>query len=166
MRQLIMVSTILVLSGHVGAQDNRFPSDDERTALWSARACWFEGEFSFNDCAAILHVIRKRSAMGMKMPFLEMLTRYSTVSSQQKRAKIARTLFFGSILSMTSTWNNSWMKLHDFVKTVLRDEVEDPCPSAVHWGSVTDPPKPDMVKVRCNKPVHNIFYRTVRFASR
>jgi hypothetical protein len=66
--------------------------------------CWLESSFAVDDCVGIVHVIQRR-ARRSQMPIAEMVFRYSSIRSDQPRARFARAL------------------------------PDDPCPHATHGGA-------------------------------
>ena len=143
--------------------EDTFPEASHAVILWSARSCYAEATFSEADCAALLHVIRKRAAK-FNWPFLKMLKAYSVknwiTSGHGKEANRLR-LGVNSGKGLDASWNTNWRKLVMHVVDVLNGRVQDPCPVADHWAAAHYSPKSPMRRVRCEVPTSNQFWVTV-----
>lgn len=99
-----------------------------------AQVCWLESSFAIDDCTGIVHVLQRR-ARRSQMPIPEMVFRYSSIRSDQPRARFARSLPDGDEPSWPSSWNRRWAELRARVADTLAGRVPDPCPHATHWGA-------------------------------
>ena len=146
---------------HAHAQAG-FPAPSPEIVVWSARACYAEATWSFSDCSALLHVIRKR-AKKFNWPFLKMLKRYSAanwVNSSRGRQTLSFTLDGGK--HQSERWQQNWQQLVSHVLAVFSDSVTDPCPSADHWAASYYVPRSPMRRVRCSEKVANAFWMSIR----
>ena len=107
---------------------------DESPATLLAQVCWLESSFEFDDCAGIVYVLERR-ARRSQMPTAEMAFRYSSIRSDQPRARFARSLPNGDEPSWPSALNRRWAELREHVAAALSGQVRDPCPRATHWGA-------------------------------
>jgi hypothetical protein len=151
-----------VLSAPVARAQESFPEATQATVLWSARSCYAEATWSEIDCAALLHVIRKRAAR-FKWPFLKMLRAYSVKNWVHGHGKQATELRLGvnNGRGLDKTWNERWFQLVSHVVDVLNGRVQDPCPSADHWAAANYSPKSPMRRVKCELPTANQFWVAV-----
>ena len=159
---LAVAAGVLLCCAPVRAEEETesFPEATQATILWSARSCYAEATWSETDCAALLHVIRKRAAR-FKWPFLKMLRAYSVKNWINGHGKQAGQLKLGVNTGLDKAWNESWHKLVLHVVDVLNGRVQDPCPVADHWAAMTYAPRSPMRRVRCELPTANQFWVTV-----
>lgn len=136
--------------------------------LWVARACWIEAEFRANDCIATTWIAKKRAPL-LKVSWPEAMKKYSAIMKKNPRAAKARKFPWGNISGMSVAFNERWQALRELVTQIARDEHEDPCPIAKHWGGTIDPMKIGMFKAKCVvsnpnvekldiEPLANTFY--------
>lgn len=157
----LMAVTANLLPLPARAQDG-FPPASPEIIVWSARACYAEATWSFADCSALLHVIRKRATKS-NWPFLKMLKRYSVVNwLRGASGKQTGALKLASNKSQTERWNQNWQQLVSHVTAVFADKVSDPCPRADHWAASYFTPRSPMRRVQCNQKVANAFWVSVR----
>lgn len=143
------------------AQDG-FPPASPELIVWSARACYAEATWSFADCSALLHVIRKRAAKA-NWPFLKMLKKYSVDNwVQSKHGQSARYLKLAGNKNQSDKWNQNWQELVRHVTAIFSHSVDDPCPRADHWAADYYTPKSPMRRVRCTEKLANVFWVSVR----
>lgn len=155
---MAITATLVPLSAR--AQDG-FPAASDEIILWSARACYAEATWSFADCSALLHVIRKRATKA-NWPFLKMLKKYSVDNwVQSKHGQHARTLKLVGNKQQSEKWNQNWHELVSHVTAIFADNVGDPCPRADHWAARYYTPKSLMRRVRCKERVENAFWVSV-----
>jgi hypothetical protein len=133
-----------------------FPEQTAGVVLLSAKACYIEATWSFDDCTALLHVIRKRAT---KMSFVEMLHRYSVVNWRGKEASQMKSVKRASNPDKSYEWNKKWFELIEHVVLVLSGSKQDPCPSAKHWAAPSFIPRIPMQRVSCKQPTKNFFWR-------
>jgi hypothetical protein len=69
------------------------------------------------------------------MPIPEMAFRYSSIRSDQPRARFARSLPDGDEPTWSSAQNRRWAELRKHVADALAGRVSNPCPRATHWGA-------------------------------
>lgn len=136
----------------------QFPQSSNEVLVWSVRACYAEAQFNVHDCTALLNVIRKRAHQA-HWPYLKMLKRYSVVNWRKNHRGREILSYKLSQKSKSEEWNEQWSSLVSHVRNVFQDLVEDPCPTANHWGSPTDKPKGPMRRVACKVRMANIFYK-------
>jgi hypothetical protein len=155
---LILLVHLVPLPAH--AQDG-FPEASPEVILWSVRACYAEATWSFADCSALLHVIRKRSTK-YHWPFLKMLKQYSVVNwvheangRQTSRLKLVNK-------HKSEQWNRKWQELVSHVNAIFADTVSDPCPRADHWAATYYKPRSPMRRVKCTEKVANAFWVSIR----
>jgi len=161
---LIAVKVLALVScgRPVAAREAPFPAATNRVVLWSARSCYAEAAWSHDDCTALMHVIRKRSARS-NWTYLRMLKAYSVKNwVQTQRGKTVLDLRLGSNIRRPSAWNQSWRLLVRHVWDVLDYRVEDPCPNADHWAAKYYQPKSPMRRVACDVETENAFWVTSR----
>jgi hypothetical protein len=157
----LMAITVDLVCQPAYAQDG-FPPASEEVVLWSARSCYAEATWSFADCTALLHVIRKRSERT-NWSFLKMLKQYSVSNwVQSDHGKRAARLKLSHDKRQSATWNANWRALVDHVVAVLNSSVTDPCPRADHWAAQYYSPRSPMRRVRCTETVANAFWVSVR----
>lgn len=116
----------------------------------AARICFAESELRLTDCAAELHVARKRAAL-LGGTWLSQLRAYSSFTrSTSARAKRIRAM----------QWQDFPESLRELVVRFAAnpDSVIDVCPRALHWGSVADGKQGRMVRARCSAKTSNVFY--------
>lgn len=159
---LMAITVDLICQPVYAAAQEGFPPASPEIIVWSARACYAEASWSFADCSALLHVIRKR-ATRVNWPFLKMLKQYSVsnwLRSRHGREVSAFTL--ESNKHQTERWNQLWQQLVSHVTAVLSDTVIDPCPNANHWAAASYVPRSPMRRVRCSEKMENAFWVSVR----
>jgi hypothetical protein len=157
----LMAITVDLVCQPAYAQDG-FPPASEEVVLWSARSCYAEATWSFADCTALLHVIRKRADRA-NWSFLKMLKQYSVSNwVQSDHGKRAVRLKLSHDGRQSATWNENWRALVDHVVTVLNSRVSDPCPRADHWAAEYYVPRSPMRRIRCTEKVANAFWVSVR----
>jgi hypothetical protein len=157
----LMAITANLLPLPARAQDG-FPAPSPEIIVWSARACYAEATWSFADCSALLHVIRKRATKS-HWPFLKMLKRYSVVNWLRSRTgKQTGTLTLESNKHQSERWNQNWQQLVSHVTDVFADKVSDPCPRADNWAATSFTPRVPMRRVQCKQRVENAFWVAIR----
>jgi hypothetical protein len=123
-------------------------SEREDTALWLARSCIGEAHWQAVDtgeCAAIWWVYRKGAAKKDR-PLLRQAKLYS--AAIKRGAHNRRKWIFGLDRSgkKPSNWadakwskkRDSWIETLALADSFLRGEIEDPLPSAEHYGGRMD----------------------------
>jgi hypothetical protein len=155
---MAITANLLPLPAHA---QGGFPEASPEVIVWSARACYAEATWSFADCSALLHVIRKRATKS-HWPFLKMLKRYSVDNwLRSAHGQQARTLKLASNKNRTERWNQNWQQLVSHVTDVFADKVSDPCPRADHWAATYFTPRSPMRRVQCTQRVENAFWVSV-----
>jgi hypothetical protein len=147
---------------HASAQE-----DVSAAATLLAQVCWLESSFAFDDCSGIVHVLERR-ARRSQMSIDEMAYRYSSIRSDQPRARFARALPDGDEPSWPNALNRRWAELREHVAGVLSGKIPDPCPFATHWGARNLPHDKERAldalqagrwrEVKCRAPTANAFY--------
>jgi hypothetical protein len=133
-------STLVLAHGVAPAVDgNRFSVLSLRlstagASLLAARACWLEGGFSLADCAAVVHVIKRR-ARRAGWPFERMLVAYSAIDADNPRAAFARQLPAGAEPSWSPRENERWSMVREIAAAALDGRVSSPCRGARDWGA-------------------------------
>jgi len=156
-----MAIAVDLLCQPVHAHDG-FPAASPEIVVWSARACYAEATWSFADCSALLHVIRKRASRA-GWPFLKMLKQYSVVNWQNsRRGREVSAFALTPNQKQSEHWNRKWRELVQHVTAVFSDAVTDPCPRADHWAATYYVPRSPMRRVRCTQEVANAFWVSVR----
>lgn len=61
---------------------------------------------------------------------------YSALDADNERAAEVRTYGWGNVEGKGKRWNAQWAKLRALVAEFDRGEVDDPCPTARHWGGL------------------------------
>lgn len=130
-------------------------SDAEASApLTLAAMCWGESEASISDCIAELFVIEKRSVM-FDVALLAMARQYS--SPLRRKARRLQALRWGDVPGWPAARNEQWRRIRTIVVWFRAGLLEDPCPRAVHFGSVEDGSRGRMRLVDCG-PTKNLYY--------
>ncbi len=143
------------------------------TRLLLAQSCVAEAGFDSaqtGECAAIawvyvkrIHQMRRR---GHDVSLLEMIRRYSQPIRHRRRLWV---MTLNHELEQPRGWprrwppwdthyRHRWQQMLEMVDAWAHG-VPDPCPSATHFGSVTDRPGARMVRIRCDVRTRNRFYR-------
>ena len=154
----LMATTCAALAIPCKAQKHtklHFPEPSADVVLLSAQACYVEATWSLDDCAALLHVIRKRSS---KLGFVEMLKRYSVANWTSKTVKEIKSASFVSNPDKPKPWNDSWFSLLEHVRNIFSGKISDPCPRAKHWAAPTFEPRSPMTRVFCSVNTKNFFW--------
>lgn len=155
---LMAITVDLICQPAYAHAQESFPPASSEVIVWSARACYAEATWSFADCTALLHVIRKR-AQRANWTFLKMLKQYSVVNwSKSARGKEAAHFKLDNNKNQTDKWNENWRALVAHVTAVFADTVSDPCPRADHWAAASFVPRVPMRRVRCSAKVENAFW--------
>lgn len=163
---LYLIFALITLAQATGAKTAE-PSHEE-TVLWLARSCTGEAgwrSYRTGECAAILHVYRKRSKLTGETT-VELARRYSAAIKQHdgKRNKWALTLRVDG--GKPERWPNHlnwdryrghWVAMLIYVDFFLREMVPDPLPRAMHYGCKFDIPPPGSVRIKTK--FRNRFYR-------
>lgn len=137
-------------------------------ALWLARSCI--GEAGWNawetgECAAILHIYKKRSAMTGETP-AKLASRYSAAIKSHKGKRNRWVLGLTENAERPHNWPHrlnwqrfrfSWLMTLLVVDMFLHDMTVDPLPRALHYGCVFDNPPPGSVRIKTQ--FRNRFYR-------
>jgi hypothetical protein len=159
---VVGLALVLSLARPVSAKGGKFPPPTLSVVLWSARSCYAEATWSKPDCAALLHVIRKRTA-GTSWSFLRMLEEYSVRNwVQSQHGQRALDLELGTNPLHSPAWNRRWQQLVKYVVNVLRDRAVDPCPEANHWAAQYYQPRSPMARVVCEVETLNAFWLEAR----
>jgi hypothetical protein len=95
-----------------------------------AQACWLEATYRHDDCAAIVHVIKRRAARA-GVSVAAMAVRYSALDSGTERAAQALRLPAG----LDAAELPKWHALTSVVEGALSGRVKSPCGRADHWGA-------------------------------
>lgn len=106
--------------------------------ITAAHACFVEASWSETDCAALLHVARKRAARRGHS-WLQELLRYSALHTRSARVLEVLTWPDADVPGRSTTWNLRWSHLRRYAARVLAGEVPDPCPAATQWGGLALP---------------------------
>jgi hypothetical protein len=156
-----LLAMTLNLFGSAARADEGFPAPSPELIVWSARACYAEATWSFADCSALLHVIRKRATKS-GWPFLKMLKQYSVVNwLKSSRGKHMGSLKLVGNRNQTEKWSQNWQQLVSHVIAIFDDNVSDPCPRADHWAATSFTPRSPMRRVQCKQRVANAFWVSV-----
>ena len=138
-------------------------------ALIQTRSCVGETQFHHDTCVAMTWIHMKRAQLH-GTTLATMASRYSTVIRRPRRAWIFLLKPEGP---MPMTWPRriSWSRyqerfrdLHEKVEEVLRGEVSDPCPDAMHYGGPMDAvPRGYEAAPAClpDRSSRQIFYRRI-----
>lgn len=129
-------------------------------ALHVARACRLEADFRTSDCAAIVHVARKRERLMPALQgrgWLRVLLDYTRLYSRRgARARVTQQLPWGDVDSWSARRNRAWSQLRAHALRLVRGEVADPCQRAMHWrGPRVDVLPANMRPVRCSERTAN-----------
>lgn len=164
MKKLFYVWVFVVLLGAFYSCDSR--ADD--TTLWLARSCIGEaGWNSWNtgECAAILHIYKKRSEITGQS-ILKQASQYSSAIKDFKGKRNRWVLNLKENAGRPKHWPSNlnwkkykvhWIMTMIFVEMFLHDMTVDPIPNAVHYGCSLDTPPKGTKKIKTN--YRNIFYR-------
>jgi hypothetical protein len=156
---------LLCMAIDANAQDD---DTDEHTALWLARSCIGEAGWSSHqtgECAAIMHVYKKRSAIR-GTSILATAARYSAAikPGNHQRNKWVRHL---DGLERPKHWpkgadwnkyKNSWMTTRDHAREFVAGNIPDPLPSAMHYGSRIDRHRAQPNWKLLKTPYRNLFW--------
>lgn len=155
-----------ILGGRVHAQ-NRVPSE---RVLVRARTCAGEAGWSTRtgDCAAIVHVLLRRSERAGVRP-IEMARAYSAALGPGGRPWVRGLALDGHEPAgwprdlRWERYRPGWLALVSHVRDVLAGRVADPCPGAVHFGArggvdMRRARRAGWRLVECSAPTRNAFW--------
>ena len=161
-----LVVALLIIFGLLFAGSAVLANDDD-SALWLARSCAGEagwGSVESGECAAILHVYRKRAEMHGKTA-LWIAKRYSAAIKRggHHRNRWVRHLNRDGTKpkhwpegAKWSRYRQRWLDVLAYVERFEAGQIVDPVPGATHYGSPIDTPRPGMVRIKT--PFRNRFY--------
>ena len=124
-------------------------ADQRSTAVLLAQSCVGEAGFESIDtgeCAAILHIYRKRSEV-LGWPIEKVVRRYSAAVKERGDHPNSWVLHLNDGGGKPHRWSSRlrweyhrdrWMAVLNYARAFLRGEVDDPLPQAVHYGGRMD----------------------------
>ena len=139
-------------------------SDAGNDALWLARSCVGEAGFESGEtgeCAAIHHVYLKRSHIANRR-YSKIMHSYSAAIRPGHGKRWVRNLRadgknppgFGNM--DWSLYREQWLGILDTARKLVAGEIEDPLPSALHYGGWVDRHRLDR---RYWRPIKNTGFR-------
>ena len=142
---IILLVVLFILAVARGAS-----ADDSDVGLWLARSCVGEGGWESarsGECAAILHVYRKRAELSGRS-VLTVAKKYSAAIKRRKNRPNPWVLHLNREGTQPEHWpskkskwekhTSMWTEVLELADSFLLGDVQDPVPDADHYGCKVD----------------------------
>jgi hypothetical protein len=171
---LLLIIGAAILAGSLLAHAAREDRNID-VGLWLARSCVGEAGFASVDsgeCAAILHVYKKRARTTKRHAIYKMAQKYSAAIRLREAHPHNWILGLRRNLKEPTHWNpvlrwrihrGLWKAVLDHADAFLAGDIPDPIPSALHYGGAMDRGR---LSRRVWKPIKGLPFQNTFYEAR